>query len=61
MNLYGESWFPRFHKVTLRGETVRFWSCYKRGTVGLHGDAIQALKDAGLYERASDAKEMRVW
>lgn len=53
------SW-PRKHVANLRGKKVVFQSVFRVGTYSLHGDAIQVLKDAGVYERTSDADKILI-
>lgn len=48
------------HTATLRGETVEFASSARKGTWMLLSDAIQACKDAGIYEHARDADKIRI-
>ena len=44
----------RWHTASLDGRAVRFRSFYKRQTFGLHSDAVQACKEAGLYRGRED-------
>jgi len=44
----------RRHTASLGGQGVEFSSYYKPGTFGLHSDAVQALKQAGLYHERED-------
>lgn len=52
--------FARKHKAELNGETVTFSSYHRPGSSGLHGDAIQACKNAGIYRKFSDADRIKV-
>jgi len=51
---------PRSRTAEVRGKRTRFRSYYKWGTFGLHMDAVQALKDAGIYERPIDSERLRI-
>lgn len=48
------------HVAELRGKRVVFCSPAKRGSWALRSDAIQACKDAGIYELPSDGESLLV-
>ena len=52
--------WPRRHTAEVNGRSTRFRSYWKFGTFGLHSDAVQALKDAGIYERPVDWERVKI-
>ena len=55
-----EYWTQRRHTAEVNGKRAEFKSFYKRGTFGLHSDAVQALKEIGAYEEPSDWDEILI-
>lgn len=49
----------RYHVAVLRGKSVGFWSRNSE-RFWLESDAIQACKEAGLYERDGDDRLIRL-
>lgn len=55
----GDSYFfPRSRRAELHGKAVEFTSHFKPGTYGLWSDAVEACKQAGIYQYGSDADDI---
>ena len=55
-----EYWCARYHTAELHGKEVRFKSYYRPRTHGVMSDAVQALKEAGIYEKSADWEEVTI-
>jgi len=55
-----EHGWPHKRTAELDGHVVRFESAFRIGTYALHGDAIQALKEAGFYKSTGDADRILI-
>lgn len=52
--------FPRLRYAELHGEAVEFTSFFKPGTYGLWSDAVEACKQAGIYQYGRDADDIEI-